>query len=193
MNNVIIDNITYEKLIPLNIGKYEYLFLLHDNKLSYVIEVDGSYKYPNEDLTLKGNGNIPLSDLNSRIIMNHVKNILEKEFNGIDVNANMVVNRLNQMQRVLQNNDLYTLFKGNVNELSNFDYEVSKIIDKFDEIYNGLTGYMPKIDLDKAENHEVVKKDKILDENANVDTIMIAMLANIGILLFIMLILNIIR
>lgn len=193
MNNVIIDNITYEKLIPLNIGKYEYLFLLHDNKLSYVIEVDGSYKYPNEDLTLKGNGNIPLSDLNSRIIMNHVKNILEKEFNGIDVNANMVVNRLNQMQRVLQNNDLYTLFKGSVNELSNFDYEVSKIIDKFDEIYNGLTGYMPKIDLDKAENHEVVKKDKILDENANVDTIMIAMLANIGILLFIMLILNIIR
>ena len=193
MNNVIIDDITYEKLIPLNIGKYEYLFLLHDNKLSYVIEVDGSYKYPNEDLTLKGNGNIPLSDLNSRIIMNHVKNILEKEFNGIDVNANMVVNRLNQMQRVLQNNDLYTLFKGNVNELSNFDYEVSKIIDKFDEIYNGLTGYMPKIDLDKAENHEVVKKDKILDENANVDTIMIAMLANIGILLFIMLILNIIR
>ena len=36
MNNVIIDNITYEKLIPLNIGKYEYLFLLNDNKLCYV-------------------------------------------------------------------------------------------------------------------------------------------------------------
>lgn len=193
MNNVIIDNITYEKLIPLNIGKYEYLFLLHDNKLSYVVEVDGSYKYPNEDLTLKGNGNIPLSDLNSRIIMNHIKNILEKEFSGIDINANMVINRLNQMQRVLQNNELYNLFKGSVNELSNFDYEVSKIIDKFDEIYNGLTGYMPKIDLDKEENHTVVKKDKLLDENANVDTIMIAMLTNIGILLFIMLILNIIR
>ena len=193
MNNVIIDNITYERLIPLNIGKYEYLFLLHDNKLSYVVEVDGSYKYPNEDLTLKGNGNIPLSDLNSRIIMNHIKNILEKEFSGIDINANMVINRLNQMQRVLQNNELYNLFKGSVNELSNFDYEVSKIIDKFDEIYNGLTGYMPKIDLDKEENHTVVKKDKLLDENANVDTIMIAMLTNIGILLFIMLILNIIR
>lgn len=193
MNNVIIDNITYEKLIPLNIGKYEYLFLLHDNKLSYVVEVDSSYKYPNEDLTLKGNGNIPLSDLNSRIIMNHIKNILEKEFSGIDINANMVINRLNQMQRVLQNNELYNLFKGSVNELSNFDYEVSKIIDKFDEIYNGLTGYMPKIDLDKEDNHTVVKKDKLLDENANVDTIMIAMLTNIGILLFIMLILNIIR
>ena len=192
MNNVIIDNITYEKLIPLNIGKYEYLFLLHDNKLTYVIESEGSYKYPNEDLTLKGNGNIPLSDLNSRIIMNHIKNILEKESNGLDIDKNMVINRLNQMQRILQNTELYVLFKGSVNELSNFDYEVSKMLEKFDDLYQGLTGYVVK----KEENllpKEEPRKEKILDENANVDTIMIAMLANIGILLFIMLILNIIR
>ena len=192
MNNVIIENVTYEKLIPLNIGKYEYLFLLNDNKLCYVKEVNGSYQYPNRDLTLQGNGNIPLSDLNSRIIMNHIIELLKKEFDSTELNKNMVINRLNQMQRVLSNNDLYILFKGSVDELSNFDVEVSKLLDKFDEIYNGLTGYIPKIEEEKPQVREE-KKEKVLDENANVDPVMIAMLANIGILLFIMLILNIIR
>ena len=193
MNDVIINNITYDKLIPLSVGKYEYLFLLNDNKISYVVEKDGAYVEPYEDLTLQGNGNMPLSDLNSRIIMNHIKHLLEKEFDGIDINKNMVINRLNQMQRVLQNNELYNLIKGSVNELTNFDYEVANLIERFDEIYNGLTGYIPKREIDIQETNVTVKKEKLLDENANVDVIMIAMLSTIGVLLFIMLILNIIR
>lgn len=193
MNDVIIEEITYEKLIPLNIGKYEYLFLMRDNKLYYAVDINGSYVFPNQDLTLKGNANMPLSDLNSRIIMNHIKDILKKENNGLDIDKNMIINKLNQMQRVLQNNDLYILFKGSVNELSNFDFEVSKMLEKFDDLYHGLTGYVVKKEDIVMANEEIHKKEKILDENANVDTIMIAMLANIGILLFIMLILNIIR
>jgi hypothetical protein len=193
MNDVIIEEITYEKLIPLNIGKYEYLFLMRDNKIYYAVDNNGSYVFPNQDLTLKGNANMPLSDLNGRIIMNHIKDILEKENNGLDIDKNMIINKLNQMQRVLQNNELYILFKGSVNELSNFDIEVSKMLEKFDDLYHGLTGYVVKKEDIVMVSEEAPKKDKILDENANVDTIMIAMLANIGILLFIMLILNIIR
>jgi len=63
------------------------------------------------------------------------------------------------------------------------------MIEKFDEINTEITEAMPIIEPEVK--YEEPQND--LNENANVDTFMIAIIVSIGMLLFIMLILNIIR
>ena len=69
--------------------------------------------------------------------------------------------------------------------------EVKKIKDLFDELHNDITGLVPRKIISK-ENKKYKRKIK-LDETANVDTIMIGMIINIGVLLFLILMLNIIK
>ena len=79
MKGVLIDGINYEKLGTLTIGKYEYVILHKGDQILYATEINGTYSFPNPDLTLQGNASIPLSNLNSRIIMKHIKSLLEQE------------------------------------------------------------------------------------------------------------------
>ncbi len=186
MKGVLIDGINYEKLGTLTVGKYEYTILHKGDQILYATEVNGTYIFPNPDLTLQGNASIPLSDLNSRIIMKHVKKLLEQE--NLSDRAG-VINKIYRIQKVLQNNELYTLIKGSVQELNDFDGETQKLIEKFDEINTEITEAMPIIEPEPK--YEEPQND--LNEAANVDTFMIAIIVSIGMLLFIMLILNIIR
>ena len=186
MKGVLIDGINYEKLGTLTVGKYEYTILHKGDQILYATELNGTYIFPNPDLTLQGNASIPLSDLNSRIIMKHIKSLLEQE--NLSDRAG-IINKIYRIQKVLQNNELYTLIKGSVQELNDFDGETSKMIEKFDEINTEITEAMPIIE--PAPIVEEPQND--LNEAANVDTFMIAIIVSIGMLLFIMLILNIIR
>lgn len=183
---VLIDGINYEKLGTLTVGKYEFIILHKGDQVLYATESNGTYSFPNPDLSLQGNANIPLSDLNSRIIMKHIKGLLEQE--NLSDHAGLV-NKLYRIQKVLQNNELYTLIKGSVQELNDFDAETRKLIEKFDEINTEITEAMPIIE-PEVKYEEPVND---LNENANIDAFMIAIIVIIGMLLFIMLVLNIIR
>ena len=177
--------LTYEKLMSLNIGKYEYLLVLKDGEVFYFKEAGNAYEITNPDLTLEGNANTSLSDLNSRIIMNHIKELLN---NIHDKNA--LLDIIIKIQRILENNDLFTLIKGNMNELINFNEEVDKIIIKFDSLYKDI---IKKEEVKKVDIPKIKIKEKGINESANIDTFMVALLVNIGILLLIMLVLNIIK
>ena len=193
MANLDFNGVAYEKIFTLNIGKYEYILLYKNFRVCYVEERNGAYEVPNSDLTLNGNANSPLSILNSRIIMKHVVKIINSDIeNKILKNSEEIVNKLGVMQSILQNNEMYSLIKGSVDELNNFDVEVNKMINRFNMLLTECTGVMPKINEEVPEKEKVIN-NPIIDETAKVDTIMIAMILNIGILLFIMLILNIIR
>ncbi len=183
---ILIDGINYEKLGTLTVGKYEFIILRKGEQILYVTELNGTYSFPNPDLSLQGNANIPLSDLNSRIIMKHIKDLLEQE--NLSDHAG-IVNKLYRIQKVLQDNELYTMIKGSVKELNDFETETKMLIEKFDEINTEITEAMPIIEPEVK--YEEPAND--LNENANVDTFMIAIIVSIGMLLFIMLILNIIR
>ena len=89
----------------------------------------------------------------------------------------------------MQNNELYTLIKGSVKELTDFEGETNLLIDKFNEINTEITEAMPIIEPEVKYEEPQTE----LNENANVDTFMIAIIVSIGMLLFIMIILNIIR
>ncbi len=186
---ILLDGVKYYKVNSLSIGKYEYVILFKDKKIYYVIDTDGSYRFPNPDISLKGNANISLANLNSRIIIDHIKNALDKEIeNGMISNVELLNMRLIQIQRILNNPDFFELAKGNINELYHYDDEVNKFKEKFDELYLSLSGLVPHIEYVKPK-----EKKKIIKEDANIDTIMLVMLANIGVLMFIMFILNIIK
>ena len=183
---VLIDGINYEKLGTLTVGKYEYTILHKGDQILYATESNGAYSFPNPDLSLQGNANIPLSDLNSRIIMKHVKGLLEQE--NLSDRAGLI-NKIYRIQKVLQNNELYTLIKGSVKELSDFEGEKNRLIEKFNEINTEITEAMPIIEPEV----KYVEPQNDLNENANIDAFMIAIIVSIGMLLVIMLILNIIR
>ncbi len=185
----IIDGIKYYKVKSLVIGKYEFLLLIKGNSLYYVIDDNGTYKFPNPDVSLKGNANISLSNVNSRIIMEHITKTLEHDMaSGVITSKEMLEMKISQIQRILNNSDMYNMIKGNINELYHYDDEVNKMLEKFNELYLSLSGIIPHV----KENVKV-KKPKVLKEDANVDTIMLIMLANIGILLFVMFILSVLR
>ncbi len=189
MDCLILNDEKYHKLKKLVIGRYEYLLLIKDNNLFYVIEEDGTYKLPNPDLTLKGNVNAPLSNLNSRIIMEHIKNVIGKDIQvGLIADTESLMDVLAKIQDILDSNEILSLIKGNINELYHFDDEVKKLKDTFDELHNEKTGLVPN----KIINKRKPKKLK-LDDAANIDGVMIAMIANIGILLFLILMLNILK
>ena len=183
---VLIDGINYDKVGTLTVGKYEYVILHKGDQILYATESNGTYIFPNPDLTLQGNANIPLSDLNSRIIMKHIKGLLEQE--NLSDHAGLV-NKIYRIQKVLQNNELYTLIKGSVKELTDFEGETNLLIDKFNEINTEITEAMPIIEPEVKYEEPQTE----LNENANVDAFMIAIIVSIGMLLFIMIILNIIR
>lgn len=182
---------SYKKIASLTIGKYAYIVLLNNKTICYVEENSNKSVLPNEDLTLKGNDNTSLSNLNSKILLKHIKELLEDELREGIINKNTITDRIDKIQIILQNNELYSLIKGSVNELNNFDEETSKMKKLFNRLYVDIVNVEeannPKVEVQKP------KKIKRLDETANVDAIMIAMLVNIGILLFIMLVLNIIK
>ena len=192
MDCLILNGEKYNKLTKLSIGRYEYLLLIKDNHLYYVLENDGTYSLPNPDLTLKGNVDVPLSNLNSRIIMEHIKNVIENDIKkGLIVDGKSLLDILSKIQKILDTNEMCALLKGGINELYHFDDEVKKIKDLFDELHNDITGLVPRKIISK-ENKKYKRKIK-LDETANVDTIMIGMIINIGVLLFLILMLNIIK
>ena len=176
--------IVYEKLMSLNIGKYEYLLVIKDGEVYYFKANGNTYEITNPDLTLEGNANTSLSDLNSRIIMNHIKSLFTN-IHDKDTLLDLII----KIQNVLENKELYQLIKGNMNELTNFKEEVDKILAKFDQLYKMIV----KEEVKKVEIPKVKIEEKGINEQAKADTFMIAMLVNIGILLMIMLILNFIR
>ena len=176
MANLDLNGVVYEKIFTLNIGKYEYILLCKNLRL-----------------TLNGNANTPLSNLNSRIMMKHIVKIINSDIeNELLKNEEEIVDRLKIMQSILQNNEMYSLIKGSIEELNNFDEEVNKMIQRFNMLLTECTGVMPKINEESIDKAKEINKP-IIDDTAKIDTIMIAMIVNIGILLFIMLILNIIR
>ncbi|MBR1377464.1 MAG: hypothetical protein IJ565_06620 [Bacilli bacterium] len=192
MNGVLIGNENYELLGTLNVFKYEYVLLSKNGNICYAEEKNNTYEIPNTDLTLQGNANTPLSNLNSRIIMEQVKKVIENDIKIENkINVETIDKKLNKIQETLQKPELYNLIKGNVDELYHFDEEVNKMVDKFNELNNEITTVMPPIIEPLKSEYKAVKDD--LNEQANVDAFMIAIIVNIGILLLIMFILNIIR
>ncbi len=192
MDCLVLNGEKYNRLIKLSVGRYEYLLLIKDNSLYYVIEDDGTYSLPNPDLTLKGNVDVPLSNLNSRIIMEHIKNVIENDIrNGLIVDGKSLLDVLSKVQKILNTNEMCSLLKGGINELYHFDEEIQKLKDLFDELHNDITGLVPRKIISK-ENKKYRRKIK-LDETANVDAVMIGMIINIGVLLFLILMLNILK
>ena len=182
MGSIVLKEKVYDKIFPLNIGKYEFVIARKDNKLCYLVLNNEQYELPNLDLTLKGNANTPLSNLNSRILITHIIDILQEDKDDEDI----LLKRLFRIQKIVQKPDLYEFIKGSVEELNNFDMEVKRMIERFDEYNNEVTSIIKVDDVPKYE----IRNDK---EDGIADTFIIVLIANIGILLFMLVILNIIR
>ena len=182
MGSVVLKEKVYDKIFPLNIGRYEFMIVRRDNKLSYLVLNNDQYELPNHDLTLQGNTDIPLLNLNSRILISHIVNILQNDANDEDV----LLKKLFKIQKILSKPDLYELMKGSVEELHSFEDEVSKILERFDEYNNEATSII-KIDKD----YEPINSK--IDEEGNADIFILVLITNIGLLLVLLLVLNIIR
>ena len=121
--------------------------------------------------------------------MEHIKNVIGKDIQvGLISDTDSLMDVLAKIQDILDSNEILSLIKGNINELYHFDDEIKKLKDTFDELHNEKTGLVPN----KVINKRKPKKLK-LDDAANIDGVMIAMIANIGILLFLILMLNILK
>lgn len=181
----------YIKLGSLVIDKYEYQLLIKGNSIYYVILEDGEYRLPNPDLTLKGNASVPLSNLNSRIMIDHIKDVIENDIKlGLIKNNETLKDVLVKIQNILNSDELYPYIMGGFNEVYHFDEEVVKMKELFDELHNDITGLIPRKLIDKKKKRSFVVKP---NEAANIDTIMLVMIANIAVLIIIMALLMIIK
>lgn len=167
--NQVIDG--YEKLVPITIYKYEFLILMKDGCVFYALEKENGYELLGP-LMYENTIDMPLSYIKSRMLMEYLKNVLD------NINdKELIYDTIFKIQDVLQYPEIYNLIKNN-------DISRDKLISTFDEYYN-------------KKNEFIVRKNTKVDnkkhERGNTDIFTIVIITNIGILLFIMLILNIIK
>jgi len=192
MGCLTINGENYTKLGNLTIGKYEYILLIKGNSVYYVVFEDDTYKLPNPDLTLKGNSDVPLSNLNSRIMIDHIKDVIENDIKiGLIKNNESLANVLEKIQKILYSSEMYPLLKGGINQIYHFDEEVERMKDLFDELHNDITGLIPREEIKKEKKKHLIAK--VSNDAANVDAVMLVMIANIGLLMLILTLLMILN
>lgn len=183
MSSILVNNVEYKKIYPLNVSRYNFLVVGKGDLLYFLEENNDGYIFSNLDLTLNGNANVPLSNLNSRILLNHIVEGLNKEE---DKTEESILKKMFTIQKVLHSAEINNLIHGSVDQLYHFDESINELIEKYDELVNEIT---MTIELPKVKTKTYTTKH----EEGNIDNFMIAMISNIGILLFIMFILSLIR
>ena len=171
MEQVIINNISYEKLIPIMVYKYEFLLLIKNGCVYYALENNETYEIL--DKISFEDTNLPVPYIKSRLLMEHIKDILNLNINN---DSETIYDLIFKMQDILQYPEICNMIKNN-------DID-SKIISIFDDYFKKINESVVK-----RKNKEVTKNKS----QGNTDIFMVIIITNIGILLFLMFILNLIK